>query len=99
MVFCCIWNRFVPPSQSDTIIVPPEGSTFINGLAQAYAEDGYDAEKLKGYLTVREYDKVLEDINGELITYMPCPICWCVGILLTIPTFGLILVLQWFCCV
>ncbi len=44
------FNRYIPKSSPDTIIIRPSGKTFINGMAESFSYQDYDEEKLKDIL-------------------------------------------------
>ena len=61
---CLDWlfNMQVPESGEDVVIIRPSGKTFVTGLASSYDED-FDAEMLKGRLTMHEFTEMMEKLN------------------------------------
>ena len=98
-MFSFCFNRYVPASKDDLIVVPPGGITFVNGMAFSYREyKSYD-ERLKPYLSKSEFRECISAINDDLEVKMPCPGLTGLSYLLAIPTLGLTLLLAWLCCV
>ena len=73
------------------------GKTFINGLAQEYDEAGYDAKKLKGYISERDFYRMINQINDTLYSFYPCPICFCFGYCCCPCTLGLSFLIPYSC--
>ena len=71
----CCFNRFIPKSTNDMLVIRPASKTFINGMAEAYSFDDYDERFLKGILFQREYDAIVERINNAIYSEYPCPGC------------------------
>lgn len=42
----CCFNRYIPKSTSDTIIIRPATKTFVNGMAEAFSYKDYKEELL-----------------------------------------------------
>ena len=95
---CCIFNKKVPKSTNDCVVVKPGCCTFVNGLAYTYDENSYD-NSLEGKLSQSEYYNLVSLVNDKLMSYMPCPTLTCYGYLLALPTLGLTFLLMWLCCV
>ena len=36
------FNRYIPKSSDDTIIIRPASKTFVNGMAEVYSLEDYD---------------------------------------------------------
>eukprot|EP00347_Sterkiella_histriomuscorum_P019708 403340592 len=94
----CIFNRFIPETADELLIVRPDGKTFVNGLAQTFdASYPNDHELLTKNLTQKEYQMILETINDTLYTYFPCPLCQCFGYCLCPCTLGLSFLIPYSC--
>ena len=65
----------------------PSATTWITGLARAYNEDY--PEQLKGNIKEDLFERIMNSINDQLFSTMPCPLCWILCHLLAIPTLGL----------
>ena len=53
----CCFNRYIPKSQDDMIVIRPAGKTFINGMSEAYSIEDYDENKIKPHgMTRKEYE-------------------------------------------
>jgi hypothetical protein len=46
----CCFNKFIPKSKPDLIVIRPMGKTFINGLAESYSFDDYNIEIIGEYM-------------------------------------------------
>ena len=71
----CVFNRFIPRTSQDTLIIRPYGKTFANGMAQTFSYDDYDETLLKGHLTRREFESVIEEVNNHIFSRYPCIGC------------------------
>ena len=40
------FNRYIPKSTDDVIIIRPASKTFVNGMAEAYSMEDYDPKLL-----------------------------------------------------
>ena len=94
MVWCCCKGICTPNSTNDSIIVPAEGCTFVNGIPCAFSTE-YDASRFEDRLSKLEFIKVVDEINEILMNYLPCPCCWTLGYLLALPTCGGSLLLMY----
>ena len=94
----CIFNKNVPVSTSDCIVIRPGCCTFVSGLAYSYDETSYD-KSLSAKLSKREFEQLISGVNDKLMSYMPCPTITCYGYLLALPTLGLTFLLMYLCCV
>ena len=53
MGLCC-FNCLVPTSDDNCVIVPPDGCTFINGLARNYSEE-FDSVRFKNRIDKKNF--------------------------------------------
>ena len=83
-----LFNLQVPASTERVVVIRPSGKTFVSGLASAFDED-FDADLLKGFMTMLEFTKMVEAINDELANIFPCLFCWIIGYVLCPFTLGL----------
>ena len=44
------FNRYIPKKKLDLLVIRPATKTFVNGMAEAYSYQDYDAELLKGII-------------------------------------------------
>jgi hypothetical protein len=91
----CYFNRFIPKSQSDTIVVRPAGKTFINGMCESYSTEDYDNDIVSPYMTISEYNKVIDHINQALFNDYPCPGCQLFAYLCCPCTVGISCIIPW----
>lgn len=83
----CLFNRYIPDSTKNLIIIKPIGKTFINGLASSY-DESFPIE-LNGKIDELTYKNAIGEINENLINYWPCLCARCMGYLCCLCTFGL----------
>jgi len=83
----CIFNKFVPKSTNNRIIIPPTGKTFISGIASTYSENF--PKELQPYLSESDFIKVMAEVNDMLLTYWPCLFSFCLGYLCCPCSLGL----------
>ncbi len=80
-------NKQIPKSSNTIIVIRPSRSTFVTGLARQYC-DKFPAE-LKGVLSQKDFEIIMEQINDTLFVYFPCTLCWGFGYLCCPFTLGL----------
>ena len=85
-----LFNKYVPISTEERIIIPPEGKTWINGFASKYSTK-YQYEFLSKYIKENDYKDFIEYINTAIDDYWPCPTCFCFGYLFCLCSVGKIL--------
>lgn len=83
------FNRYIPKSTESTLIIRPSSKTFVNGMAESYSYQSYDAKKLDGILSQREFEAVLEQVNNAIFNEYPCPGCQCFAYCCCLCTLGL----------
>ena len=71
----CCFNRYIPKSKPDLLVIRPSSKTFVNGMAESYAYDAYEEHAMKGILTQSEFQAVVERINNAIYNEYPCPGC------------------------
>ena len=65
-----IFNKLIPVSSENIIIIEPIAKTFINGLARKY-NDNYP-KQLEHHIDKERYFKAISEINALLATFWPC---------------------------
>ena len=83
----CIFNKYIPPSSSQCVVIPPGGKTWLNGLAERY-DDTYP-RALEGFMTREDFKKAMNEINDVLFNYWPCFLCFNFGYFCCLCTAGL----------
>ena len=58
MVFSCCFNKFVPESDDNFIVVKPLAWTFVTGLATCYNAE-YDIESNDKGISRSEFNKIM----------------------------------------
>lgn len=69
------FNRFIPKSRDDLIVIRPASKTFVNGMAEAYSFDDYNVKLMEWNMTSREYERMIEMLNEKIYNEYPCPGC------------------------
>ncbi len=69
------FNKYIPKSTDDMIIIRPAGKTFINGMSEVYSFDEYDPQALKGILTKQDFESMIGKLNNAIFNEYPCPGC------------------------
>ena len=73
----CVFNKLIPESTLDRIILRPTSKTWVNGIAHSYSED-YPIG-LEAYMTEDEFLEAIGSINDSLNDLWPCLLCYCIG--------------------
>ena len=89
MDYC--FNKNIPKSTENRIIIWPRGKTWVNGLSDKY--DLKFPSVLSAYLKEDEYKRAIWNINQTAEDFWPCPTCFCIGYCCCLCTLGLS-----FCC-
>ncbi len=92
----CCFNKNIPTSTDTKFIFKPISKTWINGLANTYGSIE-DHSILTNIIDKRTLNIILSRINDDLLTYWPCPTCFCFGYLCSICTLGLSFLCPYFC--
>jgi hypothetical protein len=92
----CIFNKFIPLTDEQKIILRPTSKTFINGMAPSY--DTTYPEELRDYISEREYSYMINKIIDELTMMWPCCFCFTFGYMFCLCTIGLSFLLP-NCCI
>ena len=92
----CIFNKLIPLTDEQKIILRPTSKTFINGMAPSY--DTTYPEELRDYISEREYSYMINKIIDELTMMWPCCFCFTFGYMFCLCTMGLSLLLP-NCCI
>lgn len=56
----CCFNRFIPKSTQDRIVIRPASKTFINGMSESYSFEDYDNDYLAKYISRKEYERIID---------------------------------------
>lgn len=91
----CLFNKYIPQSDSNKIILRPIGQTFANGLASSYDEE--IPPELLDYIDENTYKKCIIDLNETLLNYWPCFCARCIGYLFCLCSFGISLLMPNVC--
>lgn len=83
----CCFNRFIPESTADVIVLRPHSKTWLNGLAMSY--DQKFPRQLDGIMTRQEFYATINEVNNLLFDDWPCLLCFSCGYLLCCCTLGL----------
>ncbi|OMJ78091.1 hypothetical protein SteCoe_22202 [Stentor coeruleus] len=83
----CIFNKQIPESTENIVIVRPSSKTFITGLASSYDETYQKI--LKNRVSLEEWSSALAKINEVLFFYWPCFMCMSFGYCFSPCTLGL----------
>ena len=87
----CIFNKSIPRSTSNVLIIRPTSKTFITGLAGSYDETY--SQLLVDRISVEQWSGAIGKINEALFFYWPCFMCMSFGYCFSLCTLGLS-----FCC-
>lgn len=91
----CLFNNYIPESNSERIIIKPIGQTFVNGLSSSY-DEGYPLA-LKPYIEENIYKKCIIELNETLINYWPCFCARAIGYFCCLCSFGVSLMMPNIC--
>ena len=91
----CFFNKIIPNSTKNIIIIPPISKTFINGIASKY-NDSYPIE-LSNLIGKELYFRCIFDINSYLATYWPCTPAFLIGYFFSCCTCGCSFYLPYLC--
>ena len=83
----CIFNKWIPASTPDKVIIPPVGKTWIDGLAYSYSEV-FPKEYLGTYMTEKEFKEFIIMVNNMIDGYWPCPTCFFFGYACSLCSLG-----------
>ena len=92
----CLFNKQIPKSTSNKVILRPTSKTFISGIAPSY--DTTYPEELREYISEKEYSYMINKIVDELSMMWPCCFCYTFGYLFSICTIGLSFMFP-YCCI
>src|SRR5689334_1141626 len=92
----CYFNKYIPKSEGNRIILKPTSKTFINGLAASYETTYYPI--LAKYISEKEYNYAMNGIADELFMMWPCCFCFTYGYLFCLCTLGLSFIIP-NCCI
>ena len=71
----CYFNRYIPKSSEDRLIIRPASKTWWNGMSESYSFRDYDPKLMEWQMSQKEFDKMIETINDSIWNYYPCPGC------------------------
>ena len=91
-----IFNKQIPNSNSNELIFPPLGKTFITGLSYSY-RFYYDPNFIGPYMKEAQFNYLMNSLNDELYSYWPCCICFYFGYTMSLCTLGLSFLCPNFC--
>ena len=91
----CCFNRFIPKSSKDLVVIRPAAKTFINGMSESYSYEDYKDEDISKYISKKEYEKIVDQINGSLFNEYPCHGCQLFGYCCCPCTLGLSFILPY----
>ena len=83
----CLFNKSIPKSTSNKVILEPTSRTFVTGLAGSY-DESYPKE-LSGRISLADWTSSMARINEELFFNWPCLMCMSFGYCFCICTLGL----------
>lgn len=83
----CIFNKCIPESSNNKIIIRPTSKTFINGLAQSY--DTTFPNELSNIISEKEYSYAINKVIEDASMWWPCCFCLTYGYMFSICTLGL----------
>ena len=67
----CLFNWTIPKTKPCRVIVPPINKTFITGISTFYHCD-YPEEILNGFVSKKEFERVLGEVNDKIYSSWPC---------------------------
>ncbi len=85
----CVCNKNIPESTPDRIIIRPAGKTWINGLASRYSDE-FPKDLLGKYMTQKEFQEFIGNVNNSIEYFWPCPLCFGFGYVCSLCTLGTI---------
>lgn len=91
----CCCNRFIPVSTNDLIVIRPASKTFVNGMAESYSFEDYNSDIMTQYISRKEYERIIDQVNGSLFNEYPCPGCLLFGYCCCPCTLGLSFVMPY----
>ena len=71
----CCFNRYIPATTDDAIVIRPASKTFVNGMAYDYSFKQYDQKLMEWNMSKNEFNKMIERINNAIYNEYPCPGC------------------------
>ncbi len=83
------FNRYIPKSSDDTIIIRPASKTFVNGMAEVYSDQDYDSKLLAWNMSRTDYERMIDKLNNAIWSEYPCPGCQLFAYCCCICTAGL----------
>ena len=91
----CYFNKHIPKSEPQKVILRPVDKTFVTGVS-SYYEETYPLE-LENYMSKEEFFSSIKEINDSLFYYWPCFLCLSFGYCFSICTLGLSLCCPYVC--
>ena len=88
-------NLYNYPVATNIIVIKPVGPFYINGFSKKFSTK-YD-ERLSSYLHQEEFENTIHEINVLVEYYWPCKASIIVGIIASVLTLGLSLLLPLIC--
>ena len=83
-----IFNKYIPKSTEDMLVIRPGSKTWFNGMAESYSYKDYDPKLMEWHMSQREFDQMIENINDSIWSFYPCPGCQLFAYLCCICTIG-----------
>ncbi len=83
------FNRYIPISTQDMLIIRPASKTFVTGMAESYSNADYDPKLMEWNMSKYEYEGMISTINDSIWSYYPCTGCQMFAYCCCLCTLGL----------